>query len=360
MQKSAPSIGRILIAVGFTLSCFGLLLFLWVAFGGPVPLKPESYRHHRLLPGGRPSSRSSPTCGSAASPSARSSRSSWRRSTSRSTARTPPRPRSRSSPSSRRSPATPGRSCARRRCSARRTSSSPPAPSPAQGGAPVSLGAAANNSTPRRPPSSRSPRAATLGLGQAQDQTQIDEIFNALDDETRDRLPATGSRTPRSRSRVAASTSTTRSATSAPFLGDASDVLAVLRRQRDQLQGLVRDTGTVFDALSERDDQLADAITGSNDDLRGARLRGAGATRLLPDPRRPSRTRPALTFERLDAFQENTRPLVRRTCCRSPTTSARPCAASASSPRTCESLFFDLDDLNRASRDRLPGAGQRP
>src|SRR5215210_6624854 len=44
MQKQAPSLGRILIAVGFALSCFGLLLFLWVAFGGPVPLKPESYR----------------------------------------------------------------------------------------------------------------------------------------------------------------------------------------------------------------------------------------------------------------------------------------------------------------------------
>src|SRR4051795_246871 len=44
MQKQAPSIGRIAVAVGFTLSCFGLLLFLWVTFGGPVPFKPESYR----------------------------------------------------------------------------------------------------------------------------------------------------------------------------------------------------------------------------------------------------------------------------------------------------------------------------
>ena len=44
MQKQAPSIGSILIAVGFTLSCFGLLLFLWITFGGPMPLKPESYR----------------------------------------------------------------------------------------------------------------------------------------------------------------------------------------------------------------------------------------------------------------------------------------------------------------------------
>ena len=44
MQKQAPSIGRILVAVGFTLSCFALLLFLWVTFGGPTPFKPESYR----------------------------------------------------------------------------------------------------------------------------------------------------------------------------------------------------------------------------------------------------------------------------------------------------------------------------
>src|SRR5690349_24669775 len=50
MQKSAPSIGRILIAVGFALSCFGLLLFLWVAFGGPVPLKPESYKIKAYFP----------------------------------------------------------------------------------------------------------------------------------------------------------------------------------------------------------------------------------------------------------------------------------------------------------------------
>ena len=30
--------------VVFALSCFGLLLFLWLAFGGPIPLKPKGYR----------------------------------------------------------------------------------------------------------------------------------------------------------------------------------------------------------------------------------------------------------------------------------------------------------------------------
>src|SRR5438034_11824116 len=43
MQKQAPSVGRLLVAVGFTLSCFGLLLFLWVAFGGPIPFASKSY-----------------------------------------------------------------------------------------------------------------------------------------------------------------------------------------------------------------------------------------------------------------------------------------------------------------------------
>src|ERR671932_1197483 len=44
MQKQAPSIGRILTMVLFALSCFGLLLFLWLSFGGPIPLKPKGYR----------------------------------------------------------------------------------------------------------------------------------------------------------------------------------------------------------------------------------------------------------------------------------------------------------------------------
>ena len=30
--------------VVFTMSCFGILLFMWLAFGGSVPLRPEGYR----------------------------------------------------------------------------------------------------------------------------------------------------------------------------------------------------------------------------------------------------------------------------------------------------------------------------
>src|SRR6185503_1121918 len=44
MQKQAPTFGRLLVMVLFALSCFGLLLFLWLSFGGSVPLKPKGYR----------------------------------------------------------------------------------------------------------------------------------------------------------------------------------------------------------------------------------------------------------------------------------------------------------------------------
>src|SRR3954470_13538813 len=43
MQKEAPSVARMLGMAVFALSCFGLLLFLWMSFGGSVPLKANKY-----------------------------------------------------------------------------------------------------------------------------------------------------------------------------------------------------------------------------------------------------------------------------------------------------------------------------
>ena len=44
MQARTRSPLPVVIAIAFALSCFGLLLFLWIAFGGPTPLKPTGYR----------------------------------------------------------------------------------------------------------------------------------------------------------------------------------------------------------------------------------------------------------------------------------------------------------------------------
>ena len=46
METRAPTPARILAMVVFALSCFGLLLYLWLSFGGPIPLEPKGYRVH--------------------------------------------------------------------------------------------------------------------------------------------------------------------------------------------------------------------------------------------------------------------------------------------------------------------------
>ena len=50
MQKQAPSLPRVLTMVLFALSCFGLLLFLWLSFGGAIPLKPKGYQFKVNVP----------------------------------------------------------------------------------------------------------------------------------------------------------------------------------------------------------------------------------------------------------------------------------------------------------------------
>ena len=44
MQTGSPRISRIVTMVLFALSCVGLLLFLWLSFGGTIPFKAQGYR----------------------------------------------------------------------------------------------------------------------------------------------------------------------------------------------------------------------------------------------------------------------------------------------------------------------------
>ncbi|WP_354702141.1 hypothetical protein DSM112329_02494 [Paraconexibacter sp. AEG42_29] len=46
MNKQAPTRGQIAAMVAFAVSCFGLMLFLWVSFGGTTPLQAKGYRIH--------------------------------------------------------------------------------------------------------------------------------------------------------------------------------------------------------------------------------------------------------------------------------------------------------------------------
>src|SRR6059036_581057 len=44
METGTPSITRVLTMVLFALSCVGLLLFLWLSFGGTMPFNAQGYR----------------------------------------------------------------------------------------------------------------------------------------------------------------------------------------------------------------------------------------------------------------------------------------------------------------------------
>jgi virulence factor Mce-like protein len=50
MIKHAPSAPRLAAMAGFAMSCVGILLFLWLQFGGPIPLRPKAYEVRIAFP----------------------------------------------------------------------------------------------------------------------------------------------------------------------------------------------------------------------------------------------------------------------------------------------------------------------
>ena len=363
MQKQAPSIGRILIAVGLHALVLRADPLPLDRLRRPDPAEARELPDHRLLPRGDPAR-------------ARVRRADRRRlgrqgQGDQAGAARPARQRQGHDRGRDRDRArvradlrrTRGRSCARRRCSARPTSSSPRAPSPASRRRRSRSGRRRTSPTPSRSRSSRSPRAARSGISRTEEATQIDEIFNALDEETR-----TSFQRWQPNAAIAIDGRGLDLNDSfgnlGPFLTDASEIIDLLGRQKEALKGLVRDTGTTFEALTARDQELAGAIVGSDNTFDGARLRGRGAGetfQILPTFQRESR----LTLERLDRFQVNARPLVQDLI-----PVARDLSPTLRSVRelspNLRNLFIDLDELERASQTGPAGAcasssaGSRP
>jgi phospholipid/cholesterol/gamma-HCH transport system substrate-binding protein len=50
MQTGSPPVSRIITMVLFALSCIGLLLFLWLSFGGSIPFNAQGYRFNVAFP----------------------------------------------------------------------------------------------------------------------------------------------------------------------------------------------------------------------------------------------------------------------------------------------------------------------
>ena len=184
MQKQAPSIGRILVAVGFTLSCFGLILFLWIAFGGPIPLKPESYRVSAYFPEATQLAQESDVrIGGVSVGKVKEIKLAplEARVNGKDTTEAVIEIEPQFAPISADARAMLRQKTLLGETYVELTSGTEPGAE----AAPVSLGAAAHVSDAEAEGIEAIEEGGTLGIGRTEESTQIDEIFNALDEETR-------------------------------------------------------------------------------------------------------------------------------------------------------------------------------
>jgi ABC-type transporter Mla subunit MlaD len=357
MQKQAPSLGRILVAVGFALSCFGLILFLWVAFGGPVPLKPESYRITAYFPEATQLAQQSDvriggvSVGKVESiklapPSERVNG----KDTTEAVIQIDPQYAPISSNA---------RAILRQKTLLGETyveltsGTNPNGPQK-----PVALGPdakLANAASSDTAPIHAIPEGGTLGVSQTQEATQIDEIFNALDKRTRTAFQRwlQGAQVAIKGRSLDLNDAF---GNLGPFASDASRVLTILHNQQHSVQGLVRDTGTVFDALSRQDAELAGAIRGSDTTFKALASQNRNLRRtfaILPTFEHESK----LTLHRLDTFRQNAHPLVRKLMPVAKDITPTLRSVRRLSPHL-RSLFINLRPLIRASKTGLPAAAR--
>ena len=350
MQKQAPSLGRILVAAGFTLSCFGLMLFLWIAFGGPVPLKPESYRVTAYFPEAFALAKESDVrIGGVSVGKVKTAElaPADRRVNGKDTIAAELEIEPEFAPIAEDARAILRTKTLLGETYIELTAGTEPGTDPA----PVALGTAANVSDAEAEEVESIEEGGTLGIGRTEEQTQIDEVFNALDEETRasfQRWQANAAIASRGRGLDLNDAL----GNLGPFVSDASEVIEILERQKAELKGVVRNTGAVFEALTERDQALARTIVGSNNTfaaLADQERALAETFQILPTFERESR----LTFERLDAFQEHASPLIRDLI-----PVARDLSPTLRNVRelspSLRNLFVDLGDLERVSERGLP------
>jgi len=348
MQKQAPSIGRILVAVGFALSCFALLLFLWITFGGPIPFKPESYRFSADFPEAITLQKEAEVRIGGVTVGKVKQTELGDGNTTRATIEIQPQYAPISSDA---------RAILRQKTLLGETyieltSGSQVDPNAEGGDGPTAqtstldVGQISGDDAPNA-----IPEGGELDETQVREQVQIDEIFNALDEETRQAFQLW--------MKNAAIAIDGRGldlndafGNLGPFSQDASDVLGTLRRQEEALRTLVRSTGTVFNALSARNQELAGAIVGNNRTFRALASRDealAESFRIFPTFEIESR----LTLDRLEEFARHAGPLFRdlKPVARDLSPTLRDLRRLAPNLRH---LFKNLNPLIKASATGLP------
>jgi virulence factor Mce-like protein len=326
MNKQVPSLGKILVMVGFALSCFCLLLFLWLAFGGPTPLKPKGYRFTVSFNEATQVADEADVRISGV-PVGKVKAIKADKQTGRSDVTIELKPEYAPLPSD-------ARAILRQK---------------------TLLGETYVELTPGSPSAPKVPDGGRLARAQVASTVELDEILRTFDAKTRQAFQTWVQQQALS---IAGRGQDLNDALGnlAPFAQDTERVLAILNQQQPAVRALVRNTGEVFTALSERDGQLASLITNSNRVFQTTAQRDKelqAAFKALPTFEKESQT----TIKRLSRFSQNANPVV---------TDLRP-AAREMSPTLVQlsrlapdlrALFRDLDPLTNAGKKGLPATEQ--
>jgi phospholipid/cholesterol/gamma-HCH transport system substrate-binding protein len=320
--KQAPSVGRILTMVAFALSCFGILLFLWLSFGGSVPLRPEGYRVKVSFPEATQLSKEAEVRISGVKVGK---------------VRT----------------VEPNEETGLTATELELDSRFAPIPTDTRAilRQKTLLGETYVELSPGTAGGRTIHDGGELPQGQVSETVELDEILRTFDPETRAKFSIWLDQQGRA-VRYGAQSINDSLALLTPFAEETDDVLEVLNSQSADTRRLVRGVGEVFGALTERENQLRELIEQSNrfwaiTARRDAQL--ADTFRVLPTFLRESR----VTTERVTEFARDTDPLIDQ---------LRP-AARQLSPTLIDlaalgpdlrGFFRDLDPLVRVSRRGLP------
>lgn len=328
MQKAAPTAGRVLTMVGFALSCFGLLLFLWLAFGGTIPLAPKGYRFNVEFREATQLAKQADVRISGVPVGkvvtlAPDPKTGLTKATIALTPKYSPIPRT-------------ARAVLRQKTLLGETY--------------VELTPGTHRVGDKRYGLKEN---GTLAPGRVAPTVQLDEIFRAFNPKTRQAFQDWMQRQAVALSGRGQDLNNALG-NLAPTAEDANALVQVLNSHEQAVRQLIRNTGTVFNALTARDHQFASLITNSNRVFNTTARQNAQLKeifRVFPTFQNESR----LTFNRLAGFAQNANPLV---------TQLRPAARQLSptlqdlqrlSP-DLKGLFRDLGPLITVSRPALPAA----
>jgi virulence factor Mce-like protein len=318
--KQAPSFGRIAAMTIFALSCFGILIYLWLTFGGATPLKPEGYRVQIDFPEATTLAQEADVRISGV-------------------------PVGRVKLKERKGALT------RVTLELKRKYAPIPSDTRATLRQKTLLGETFVELTPGSKGAPKVPDNGVLKPGHVAQTVELDEIFRAFDKRTRGAF-----RTWMVQQGIGYGN---RGKEINDTLGNLDDfaqnvdkVLQILDSQQESTRTLIRDTGVVFDALTERKGQLRELVRNSNRVFAATAARDqelADTFRVLPTFLDESKA----TVERTTTFAKATDPLV---------TQLRPAARELSPTLIAlnglapdlKAFFRDLGPLIRVSRTGLP------